>query len=389
MLVARALLNEGMRNYEVATEFARLAYISRPEEALAVELYGTLLAFQGQTGELAALLRQWLPRHWRNQPEHQRVAQLVSRLPGDEAIDILRQTIANRRFTAELNLLLIRAYIRQERFTEAEDQLRQLTAVTDLADQAFLLLAQLAEAQGDWSSALDNYAGVRPGQLFEQANRRAADLLLGLNQPATTIEQFFSDQRQRYPQESEGLYLLEASLYNDLRLSTELYRTTTSGLQLAPTRIELLYLRSLASERMDQIDRAEADLRRILDIDPEHVAALNALGYLLTDRTDHHEEAYVLIRRALDMDPENPAIIDSMGWVLFKLGRYDEALLYLQEAHARYYDEEIILHLAETLIKLDRQDEARALILEAMEQLPDSDLIRTTRQRLFPELEQR
>lgn len=78
--------------------------------------------------------------------------------------------------------------------------------------------------------------------------------------------------------------------------------------------------------RQDQIDKAEADLRRLLVIAPDNVAALNALGYTLADRTLRYREALELIDRARVADPGNAAIIDSYGWVLFKLGKSREAL---------------------------------------------------------------
>src|SRR5690606_41166118 len=52
---------------------------------------------------------------------------------------------------------------------------------------------------------------------------------------------------------------------------------------------QLLYARALAFERRDRIDRAEADLRRLLVSEPENVAALNALGYTLADRTSRYQ----------------------------------------------------------------------------------------------------
>ena len=40
----------------------------------------------------------------------------------------------------------------------------------------------------------------------------------------------------------------------------------------------------------------------------------------------------LFIKRAIELAPNDPAIIDSLGWVLFKLGKYKEAISWLNKA---------------------------------------------------------
>ena len=94
-------------------------------------------------------------------------------------------------------------------------------------------------------------------------------------------------------------------------------------------------------------------------IEPDNVAALNALGYTLADRTTRYREALELIDRARVADPGNAAIIDSHGWVLYRLGRHEEALVELRRAFVLNKDAEVAAHVAEVLWVLGRRDEAR------------------------------
>lgn len=94
---------------------------------------------------------------------------------------------------------------------------------------------------------------------------------------------------------------------------------------------------------MGRHDESEAELRRILDIDPNDATANNNLGYQMAERGIQLAEAERLIRRAIALDraqrrfipddePENAAFLDSLGWVLFRQGELDEAERLLRQA---------------------------------------------------------
>jgi tetratricopeptide (TPR) repeat protein len=154
----------------------------------------------------------------------------------------------------------------------------------------------------------------------------------------------------------EGGLLVEAGAYDD---AIELYSESLTKL---PGSSELLYARAMAAVQADQLPLAEQDLRAMIQNDPENALALNALGYTLADMTDRHREALRLIETALALDPDNPAILDSMGWVLYRLGRSEAALPYLQRAARADPHPEIVAHLIEVLWVLERRDEANEWI---------------------------
>jgi len=160
-------------------------------------------------------------------------------------------------------------------------------------------------------------------------------------------------------------YMLEAELHaKDKQVDAE-RDAFARGLAAQPDNIDLLYARALMWERTDDIARAEADLRRILVIAPDNVAALNALGYTLADRTRRYREALELIDRARVAEPGNAAIIDSYGWVLFRLGKTRAALEQLRRAYAQQKDPDIASHLGQVLWVLGQREEARKYFEEA------------------------
>jgi Flp pilus assembly protein TadD len=135
---------------------------------------------------------------------------------------------------------------------------------------------------------------------------------------------------------------------------------------------------------MGRLDLLERDLREIIAREPDNAQALNALGYTLADRTDRHAEALALIERALTASPNDFFILDSMGWVLYRLGRLEEAVTWLEKARALRNDPEVAAHLGEVLWVLGRRDDARQVWNTALEQHPKDSRILDAIERLAP-----
>ena len=114
-------------------------------------------------------------------------------------------------------------------------------------------------------------------------------------------------------------------------------------------------------ERQKDYEKAEGTFRKVLEINPDHAASLNYLGYMLADRGVRLEESLDLIKRAVDLDPNNGAYLDSLGWAYFKLNRIDEAELYLKKALDRVRkDSTIHEHLGDVYYRKGAYEEARA-----------------------------
>jgi tetratricopeptide (TPR) repeat protein len=112
----------------------------------------------------------------------------------------------------------------------------------------------------------------------------------------------------------------------------------------APDEIQAMrYVLAEAYLGLRQFDKAEAELRKVLEDDPDDVLALNNLGYNLADQGRKLAEAEEMVRRAVELDrderaragiaqAESAAYLDSLGWVLFRKGNLAEAREYLAKA---------------------------------------------------------
>jgi tetratricopeptide (TPR) repeat protein len=120
------------------------------------------------------------------------------------------------------------------------------------------------------------------------------------------------------------------------------------------------YARAISYERQGIWDKAEADFRRALELNPEQPQVLNYLGYSLVEKQIKLDEALDMIERAVEARPESGYIVDSLGWVLYRLGRYDEAIGHMERAaELMPVDPVVNDHLGDVLWAVGRETEAR------------------------------
>jgi tetratricopeptide (TPR) repeat protein len=272
-------------------------------------------------------------------------------------------------------------HLQMGQIDEAEAMLRRVQeAGGNEADLQFYL-GWIAEERGDVDQAIAYYSALGSDSPNHFEGRlRIAVLTAGSGDIAGARRQLQA-LRAEEPGQQKRLYQVEAELLQRADMQEEAMSVLSVALELFRGDFDLLYARALLAERMNRLDITESDLRQILASEPDHVDALNALGYTLADRTDRYREAYDYIHRALELHPDNNAILDSMGWVLYRLGNYEEAIHYLRRSLAIKHDHEVAAHLGEVLWVSGARDEAMAVWQRALELSPDDELLRATMQR--------
>ena len=97
------------------------------------------------------------------------------------------------------------------------------------------------------------------------------------------------------------------------------------------------YFRGTAYERAKQWLKAEADLKKALELVPAsqpgaRAQVLNYLAYSWVDQNMNIDEAFTMLKQAVDAAPRDGMIIDSLGWAYYRLGRWDDAVRELEKA---------------------------------------------------------
>lgn len=251
--------------------------------------------------------------------------------------------------------------------------------------QAWLMLAQAAEQQGDYARAESWLARVESPQRALEVQQRRASLLARQGRLADARALI-----RRLPGSDDGIvrarFMAEAQLLRDAKQWVAAREVLAEAGRRFPQDVDLMYEQSMLDERLGRLEEMEALLRRVIALKPDHHHAHNALGYSLAERNLRLDEAKGLIQRALELAPGEPFIIDSLGWVEYRLGNLAEGLRLLQAAYRARPDAEIGAHLGEVLWVSGQREEARRVLREAHARDADNEVLQETLKRLKVDL---
>ncbi|HVE87227.1 MAG TPA: tetratricopeptide repeat protein [Myxococcales bacterium] len=130
----------------------------------------------------------------------------------------------------------------------------------------------------------------------------------------------------------------------------------------------LRYTLGAAYERKGDHDKSIAQMRAVLEVNPENPDAMNFIGYTLAESGKNLEEAEKLLLKALELRPDNGAFLDSLGWVYYQRGEPDRAVRTLERAVQQAPGEPLIIeHLGDAYQRASRPQDATQAYQRALE----------------------
>jgi tetratricopeptide (TPR) repeat protein len=145
----------------------------------------------------------------------------------------------------------------------------------------------------------------------------------------------------------------------------------------------LFYFRGICYERSKQWPKAEADLKKALELFPDQPHVLNYLGYSWIDKGMNLDEGMRMITRAVEQRADDGYIVDSLGWAYYRIGKYDDAVKQLDRAvELKPEDPTINDHLGDAYWKVGRTVEARFQWAHARDLGPEAEDLPAIEQKL-------
>ncbi|MCD4755479.1 MAG: tetratricopeptide repeat protein [Deltaproteobacteria bacterium] len=179
-----------------------------------------------------------------------------------------------------------------------------------------------------------------------------------------------TDLAPKWPQPYRGLgevYLRQGKISEALAKVEELYNKSPSlaaGMNLA-----VLY------EYKGQYNDAIKTYRALLEKYGESPIILNNLAYLYAEHSENSkdlEKARDMVAQALAQEPDNASFLDTAAWIEYKLGKFNSAWSYLQDALSKSPEMGIVqLHASIVAHKLGQTEQALDYLEKAIEQKLD------------------
>lgn len=365
LLVGTGLLLEQQGQYDQAMQLARQTLKHHPQSMTAAVLEANLLHQMKRDPEAIAKMADLLSRYPDNTRLRQQYARILSNSDlalAQEQFALLAQQLPHN---GDIWLSLGIVALQRQDKTTASAAFETLLDLNQHLPTAHYYLGQLAEEEQRLGEATLHYLQVSEGNDFLSATLKLLDILIRQGD-LESARQHINRLCLHYPEQAPVLYMLHSETLHKHQQDRAAEAVLNDAIKNHPEHIPLLYARAMFSEQRKQLPKAEQDLRRILQLQPDNTQALNTLGYLLADRTDRLSEARTLITRALELSPDEPAILDSMGWLEFHSGNLPLAIELLQRAFTASNDAEIGAHLGEALWMNGQQEQARAIWQKAL-----------------------
>jgi Tfp pilus assembly protein PilF len=115
-----------------------------------------------------------------------------------------------------------------------------------------------------------------------------------------------------------------------------------------------------AYHSLKNIDESDDAYEKSLKAKDNNPYVLNNYAYYLSLRGKDLEKAEKMAKKANALDTANSSFEDTYGWVLYKLGKYDEAKVWIEKALADKdsVSSEVMEHYGDVLYKLGQHDKA-------------------------------
>ncbi len=269
----------------------------------------------------------------------------------------------------DLNVKVKMAFIliEKKKFNEAILKLEEILARAPHSDKIRFYLGAVYEEIKDYKGAIAQFARIPVGSsYYAEGVIHSAYLhkLGGDHESAVRAIEAGIRNQPEHPQ----FYALYASFLDDLKEYEKGVRMLEGAVLKFPEHAQLHFFLGSMQDRLGAADKTVRSMRKVLEIDANHVQALNFLAYTYAEQNKELDEAEAMVRRALELQPNDGYILDTLGWVLFKKGDTAEAVKALEAAYKAQPGESVIAeHLGDAYYKLQLPEKAKRMYQRAAE----------------------
>jgi len=311
---------------------------------------------------------------WEFQERYARMEVKVGRFNSAEARYLKVVKNEPEASTSKLSAALL--MLEREAYDEAETLLLELENVMPYRSSALYYLGLAAQRQQRLGAAKQYFQQITTNDYLLDARLHMAEIDFPKVGLAKTLE---SLDAISVTDVSDQVKLLQAKaiFYKKAGKKQKSIMLYDQAIALQEKKVELYLMQAMLFYDLSLFEQYEANLKQALDIDGDDVEILNALGYFYAEQKRELAYAQQLLEKALLLAPNRYYILDSRGWLAYQQGRYQEAESYLRQAFKLQVDEEVLVHLIQTLWKMERFKEAKKLWVDYKDQFPQNEVLQS------------
>ncbi len=311
-----------------------------------------------------------------------RIQALVDLDRNDEALDELYKTRLFSKNPANIDLIISKVLLRENKVAKATEILTRLTKEKEGSDARYIL-ALLAYQKGDYETSMAHLAHI---DLESDKLEESVYLQIRIHQKLGNIDEAIKLLKKHTESEatrSPLFYALLSSLYQAKGDNPAALTLMETAVETYQDNQQLLFEYALALEKNGKTEQALSVMARVLELQPDHPEALNYIGYTWADNNMHLEKALSYILKAATLKPDNGFIIDSLGWAYYRLGNFQQAARELERSVQLIPDDPHIYdHLGDVYRSLNRFSEAIEIYKKAYEMFKDEKNKNDIRQKI-------
>lgn len=373
----------GDANLKLAIKAYKQALAKRPDHVDSVLALGQTYSKQNKIQETLALYKTFQVEQGPNEKIAEILVQVYLEQEDFQAaleqLEILEKR-GDDVLAVKVRIALL--LIELKKYPQAADKLFEVLRQVPDSDKIRFYLAAVFEEMNEPDNAIEHFKKVPPISSFYAESVIHATYLLKV-QRKTDDALKMVDAALKIKTDVPQFYSLAATLWDEKGDVAKAEETLNQGLEQFPENVQLNFFLGTIFDRKGQKDKLITQMRKVINMDPQHVQGLNYLAFTFAEQGDNLDEAEDLAQRAMELEPKDGFILDTYGWILYKQGQWSDAIPYLENAHKYQPKESVIAeHLGDAYFKGQMMEKARAMYERALEQAESKARARDIQQKM-------
>ena len=223
-----------------------------------------------------------------------------------EQLEVLEQN-SDEPLNIKMKMALI--LIEQKRYDVAVDKLEQILKDAPESDKIRFYLAAVYEETRQSEKAVREFKKIPASSTYYgESTVHAAYLLKGLGRLDEALDVVSKGLAERKDQPQ--IYAMYASLLDEKSDYKGAAKVLSQGLEKFPENAQLRFYYGTINDRMGNKDVVVSEMKKVLELDPNHVQGMNYLAFTWAEMNQNLPDAERLARRAMELEPQDGYVLD-------------------------------------------------------------------------------